>query len=354
MKTPLYNEHIQLGAKLVDFAGYEMPIQYEGIVGEHLTVRERVGVFDVSHMGRIEIKGEDAERFVDYLATNRISGKSVGSATYTVLCNEKGGSVDDVIFYRIKPETFFLVANASNCQKDLNHIEKMSSGFQVEIQEHFNSEGILALQGPNALPLLSKIFPKAAEMKPMRVIEELFQGEPIFIASTGYTGEKGVEFLVPNSVLKPLWSRLLSDGKEFGIAPIGLGARDTLRLEMGFALYGHELSDTIAPTESVSRWTVKLDKEQFVGKDSLVKLESPREEFGICLDDPGVPREGYSVFQNGQQIGVVTSGSFSPSLKKGIALAIGNTGITGDVEIQIRTHRAKGKIIPLPFYRRKT
>lgn len=353
MKTPLYDEHVQLGAKLVDFAGYEMPIQYRGIVQEHLTVREKVGIFDVSHMGRIEIKGVDAERFVDYLATNRIAGKSIGSATYAVLCNETGGCVDDVIFYRIQPETFFLVANASNCQKDLEHIQKMSSGFQVEIQEHFKTEGILALQGPNALPLLSKIFPKAAEMKPMRVMEEEFQDESIFIASTGYTGEKGVEFLVPHSVLKSLWNTLLRKGEAFGIAPIGLGARDTLRLEMGFALYGHELSDTIAPTESVSGWTVKLNKEQFVGKDSLIKLEDPRAEFGISFEGPGVPREGYLVFQEDKQIGVVTSGTFSPSLKKGIALVLGEKGISGDVEIQIRKHRAKGKVVPLPFYRRK-
>lgn len=357
LKTELFELHKQLGAKLAPFAGFEMPIHYTSIVQEHEAVRNHVGLFDVSHMGRISIEGEEAEAFLNYLCTNKIEGKVIGTATYTVLCNEKGGCVDDVIVYRLSEASFFIVANASNCEKDLIHIQNHAKDFSVRVQEHFLTEGIFALQGPKAINLITKIFPSVSEMKPMQVIKEEYNGASIFLATTGYTGEKGVEILAPNEVLASLWEELFQKGKEYNLQPVGLGARDTLRLEMGFALYGHELDDEISPTESVSAWTVKMNKENFLGKEALLSLEAggdKRAAFAVLLEDKGVPREGYSVLQGEKEVGVVTSGTFSPSLKQGIALVLGSPTLqVGEVvEIQIRKTKAKGKVVSLPFYKR--
>lgn len=355
-KTVLYDSHRLLGAKMVEFAGWEMPVQYKGIIQEHKTVRERVGIFDVSHMGRVVIRGKDAEIFLDYLSTNQIRGKQPGSATYTVWCNESGGTVDDLLVYNQCKNLFFVIVNASNRQKDLEHLYKQASHFDVVIEPKYESEGILAIQGPQARIVISKIFKEASNLKSMHFLSVLCREQELILSATGYTGAGGFEIYAPLKVIQELWHTFLVVGKAEEIEPVGLGARDTLRLEMGYALYGHELSEEIAPTESVSRWTVKWDKD-FLGKKALEQLEnSPKRrfEYGIILKDRGIAREGYKVFQKDELIGKVTSGTMSPSLNHAIAIILVDRKLKeGDnVAIQIRSNQCVAEIVKLPFYTR--
>lgn len=350
MKTPLYDNHIHLGGKIVEFAGWEMPIQYSGILQEHKAVRENAGLFDVSHMGRILVEGVDAEKFLDHLSTNKIMGKADHSATYTVLPNEKGTCVDDVIIYKQDATHFFLIVNAGNRQKDLSHLQEHASGFQVTIKDTFGEEGIICLQGPQALPLLHSLFPEASSLKKMQHLTTTYKGLPLIIATTGYTGEPGVEIYAPNVLIVPLWNYFL----KAGAAPAGLGARDTLRLEMGYALYGHELSDNHYPQESVSAWTIKWQGRDFLGKEAMLQRQNASKQCqrGVVLEEKGIPREGYPVLFDGEIIGKVSSGTFSPTLEKGIAIVSLDRPMENNqqVEIQIRQQQVKGKIVPLPFY----
>ncbi len=355
-RTVLYEKHALLGAKLVEFAGWQMPVQYTSLIQEHLAVRQHVGIFDVSHMGRILVQGPEAERFLDYLCTNKIADKSNFSATYTVLCREDGYCVDDVIVYKQDPHHFFVIANAGNRQKDLDHLKKEAQAFTVEIQDRYDTEGILAIQGPSAHPLLLQLFPEALNLKPMHFMMASYRDQPIILSGTGYTGAGGFEIYAPNGLIPQLWDLFLTEGKSYQIQPIGLGARDTLRLEMGYALYGHEISESIAPIESVSAWTVKWDKKDFLGKEALQKLqqkETKRSEYGIVLSDKGIAREGYEVFREDKKIGTVTSGTMSPSLQKAIAIVLVEERLQeGDyVEVQIRQQRVKAQVVKLPFWK---
>ncbi|MBA3238208.1 MAG: glycine cleavage system aminomethyltransferase GcvT [Parachlamydiaceae bacterium] len=355
MKTILYDRHKALGAQFVDFGGWEMPLQYTGILQEHAAVRTKVGLFDVSHMGRISIEGDDAELFLDYLSANKISGKKEGSATYTVLCTSTGGSVDDTIIYCIDKNHYFMIANASNRQKDLAHLQSHAKEFKVSIYPSYENEGILAIQGPASRDLIYKIFPEGRELKkPMHFLKVLYKNHELFLSATGYTGESGFELYASNEIIPELWDLLLKEGSTNGIVPVGLGARNTLRLEMGYALYGHEISDTIAPTESVARWSVKLDKQNFLGKEALVTLENAYEKrfaYGIVLLEPGVARDNYLLYQKGIEIGIVSSGSFSPTLTCSIALAVSHVPLELEekVEIKIREHFCAAKIVHIPF-----
>lgn len=354
MKTILYEQHLSLGAKMVDFGGWQMPIQYKGIISEHIAVRQHVGIFDVSHMGRISIEGKDAGKLLEYLSTNYIIKKPDGSATYTVWCNESGMCLDDLIIYKISSSNFFIVVNAGNRQKDLDHLKHHAAKFDVIITDYYQDGGILAVQGPKADALVSHVFPTAASLKPMHFISDHYENEEIFVARTGYTGEDGFEIYASNAITKKLWDKLLEDGKQFSIEPIGLGARDTLRLEMGYALYGHEINETITPTESVSTWTVKFDKDDFIGKKSLEATPAKRHEYGIVLENKGIPREGCEVFDtSGNLIGKVSSGTFSPSLNQGIAIVLVEKNLhEGDnVDVKIRQHLCRAKVIKLPFYK---
>ncbi len=358
MKTALYDYHHGLGAKLADFAGWEMPIHYKGVIAEHHAVREAVGLFDVSHMGRIAVAGPDAEKLLNRLSTNQIEGRPVLSATYTVWCHDHGGSVDDVMIYKSEiPDHFFVVFNAANRQKDLTHIFEYADGMDVQIQDYFSGQGILALQGPQATALLSLLYPQAAEIKPMRFITLQDGVEEIMISRTGYTGAGGFELFSSDNQIVKLWSLLLQKGQNYGIEPAGLGARDTLRLEMGFALYGHELSDEIAPSESVSAWTVRLDKTDFIGKEALEKLDKStkkRYAYGVKLIDPGIARQGYRVFKGGRDTGLVTSGSFSPTLNAAIALIMVDSPLLAGerIGIRIRQSLCQAELIQLPFVRK--
>jgi aminomethyltransferase len=353
MKTVLYEKHCALGAKIVEFSGWEMPLQYQGIIAEHHNVRQRVGIFDVSHMGRILISGIDAESFLEFICTNRIVGKKNFSAIYTVLTAENGGCIDDVLVYKQDSEHFFLVCNAGNRQQVLRHILAFSKDYNVQIKDRFSEDGILSLQGPLASPIVKKLFPDAPNLKPMQFCSVTYKGQEIILSTTGYTGAGGFEFYASNSIIPDLWEQLLLIGKSYGIMPIGLGARDTLRLEMGYALYGHEISETIAPIESVAAWAVKLDKENFLGKQSLVNLKRAkiRSEYAIEMVDAGIARAGYDLFFEGGKIGVVTSGTHSPTLNKAIAIVLVNRKLqkNDQVEVKIRSNLCKAKVVDLPF-----
>lgn len=352
MKTALYARHCALGAKMVDFCGWEMPLQYQGIIPEHHAVRERVGLFDISHMGRVLVQGKDAEKFLDYISTNKIAGKQDGSATYTVWCLPSGGCIDDVIVYRETSTHFFVVVNACNRKVDLEHLQKESRGFDVRIQDRYADEGILAIQGPLATQVLSQFFRQPIDLKNMHFQLLRYEGHELILSATGYTGAGGFEIYGSHAVIEILWDRLLDE--KYGIQPVGLGARDTLRLEMGYALYGHEISPQIAANESVAAWAVKWNKPNFIGKSALEKIEkSPkkRSEKGIVMIDKGIARAGFEVYNKDKQIGIVTSGTYSPTLNQSIALALleGSIPKDGIVEIQIRQNRCKAKIVELPF-----
>jgi len=356
MRTALFDRHCALGAKVVEFCGWEMPVQYKGIIPEHKAVRQSVGIFDVSHMGRILVEGKDAEKLLDYLSTNKIAGKDNGTATYTVWNKPNGGCVDDVIIYKIDPTHFFVIVNAGNRQKDLDHVKQQSKDFDVRIQDKFKEEGIIAIQGPKALDLVAETFPEAGNLKFMHFTALKHMGREMILSATGYTGSGGFEIYAPHELIVDLWDRFLENGKKYGIEPIGLGARDTLRLEMGFALYGHEINEEISANESVSAWTIKWEKE-FLGKDSLQKIESgpnKRREYGVVLLDKGIAREGYEVFHRNHSIGKVTSGNYAPTLEKAIAIVLVNEklAVGAVVEIQIRNNRIKAEVVELPFYRR--
>lgn len=342
MRTALFERHVQLGAKIVDFAGWEMPLQYSTILQEVKQVRENAGLFDVSHMGRILISGPDSEKFLDFLSTNRISGKKDKSATYTVWCHPNGGSIDDLIVYRIDAEHFFVICNAANCVKDHAHLIEQSKNFDVIIEECFQKEGILALQGPKSLSFLEKIIPEVADLKPMKFL----QHGSLIVAGTGYTGAGGCEIYASNEKIIELWDALI----DLGVPPIGLGARDVLRLEMGYALYGHELSDTIAPTESIAAWSVKLDKPTFLGKEALL-TRNKRCEWGLTLEEKGVAREGYEVHHQDQKIGTITSGTYSPTLEKSIAIVLADKPLPPGTEVTvlIRGKPTLAKVASLPF-----
>lgn len=351
MRTVLYDTHCALGAKVVDFQGWEMPIQYKGIILEHQAVRNNVGLFDVSHMGRIFVEGPDSFDLLNYLSTNELRGKEAGTATYTVWCHDSGMCVDDLLIYRQAEDKFFIIVNAGNRQKDLDHLLRHAHGRNVIVKDHYQSDAILALQGPKANALLIEKFPQISSLKTMHFMEADYEGEKIVISRTGYTGAGGVEIYLPNEKAVSFWNYLMEAGKAFGIEPVGLGARDTLRLEKGYALYGHEISETIAPTESVAAWSVKWNKGSFIGRRALEKVPKKRAEYGIILTDKGIAREGYSVFLGEEEIGRVTSGTFSPTLNQAIAIVLVERNLAeGDiVEVQVRQNRCRACVVPLPF-----
>ena len=331
MKTALFDRHVALGAKMGDFAGWEMPLQYKGVLVEHQAVRERAGLFDISHMARVSIRGRDAARFMEWLSSHRLRGDF--SATYTCLCNEAGGTVDDVLVYRENETSFFVICNAARREADLAHFRRYKKGFDVDIEESFRTEGILALQGPEA----DRYLPSLPRMSFER------RGN-LIVSGTGYTGSGGVEIFGSNELIRALWDELLAKGA----MPIGLGARDTLRLEKGFALYGHELSEEISPIESVSSWTISPGKD-FLGKESLSRWG--RRAFGIRMQEGSIARSGFKVFQEGDEIGEVTSGGFSPTLKIPIALILSRKPLKmgEDVAVKIRERYVAATVSPLPF-----
>jgi len=362
-KTQLYGVH-QQSAKLTVFAGFEMPLWYKGIIPEHLAVRNSVGIFDISHMGRIIIKGVDSEHFLNYVITNDVSRLSPGSAQYSVMCNEKGGVIDDFVVYRLEEEKFMMVSNATNREKDYNWLVRNAEGFNVEIEEISDKVAMLAVQGPNAEKTLEKISTEElSKIERFKCGYSHLANVKVSISRTGYTGEDGFEVFIWNaSLTEPdnavkLWNATLEAGKTFEIEPCGLGARDTLRLEAGMCLYGNDIDENTTPLEAALGFVVKLQKDNFIGKEVLLKQKSEeikRKRVGIRMGDHGVPRSGFEIYSSkGEKIGHVTSGTFSPVLKCGIGMAYIQSSQAKEgniVNVKIRDKLVKGKIVSFPFY----
>jgi aminomethyltransferase len=357
-RTPIYDEHRAAGGKLIPFAGWEMPVQYEtGIVREHQAVRDGAGLFDVSHMGELEIRGPGALDLVQYVTTNDASTLEVGQAQYSVLCTEAGTALDDCLVYRFA-DRFMIVTNASNHGQDRAWIERHAGGFDVEVVDRSDETGLLALQGPNAQAILGRLTDTDLDgIGYYRFAEGDVAGHPTVISRTGYTGEDGFELYLPAAASADVWRRLMAAGSDEGLLPVGLGARDSLRLEMGYILYGNDLDERRTPLEAGLGWVVKLDKGEFLGRRALEtqKQIGLRERLvGFSLRERGFPRHGYEVRAGGEAVGEVTSGLLSPSLDRGVGLAYvaveaAKPGTA--VDIMIRGKPVPAEVTRPPFYR---
>jgi len=356
-RTALYDEHKKMGGKLIDFFGWELPVQYEGIIEEHESVRNNAGIFDVSHMGEVVVIGKESLAFVNYLVTNDVSKLSDGQVLYTMMCNEKGGVVDDLLVYKMNDQTFFLVINAGNIEKDLAWMNENSKQFDVHITDESDQYAQIAIQGPNAQNILQKIVDFNLDDLPFFCFKNncVIEGGHCLISRTGYTGEDGFELYLGNKAVVKVWNKLLEVGQEVGLKPAGLGARDTLRFEAQLPLYGNEIDEDISPLEAGLKMFVKLDKKNFIGKEALVNQKSTRKIVGFEIKK-GIPRHGYDVIKNDSIIGKVTTGYFSPTLKKNIGLALINSeyGEIGETfDIQIRNKKVPAQIISKRFYHKQ-
>jgi len=361
-KTPLHELHKNAGAKMAAFGGWDMPIVYTSILEEHKAVREGVGMFDVSHMGQVFVGGPDASKFLNYLLTNEISAQPRGAAIYAHMLNEEGGVIDDLIAYRFKENMDLLVVNASRIDADWSWIQSQTNGFNIQISNESPSYGIIAIQGPAAIRLATKLNPQIAAINRFRVLNVPWENHELIVARTGYTGEDGVEFITANEALPKLWDALEKIAKRENIAPFalcGLGARDTLRLEAGYPLWGHELNEKTTPLEASYEWVVKWKKPSFIGKKAIEKQKEiglSRKIFGFTSNQRGpMARQGCLILDtDGQRVGIVTSGSFSPTLNKPIAMGFLNKQVWGQKDFQADVH---GRMLPisvceLPFYKR--
>ena len=357
-RTPLHGEHIALGAKMVPFAGYEMPVHYPaGITAEHAAVRTAAGLFDVSHMGEFTVRGERALDFVQHVGTNDASKLEVGQAQYSTLLNHEGKLLDDLLVYRY-PDHYMLVVNGSNREKDFAWVSQFAERFGVELADRTDEIALLALQGPRAQEVLSRLTDAELEaIRYYRFVEGTVNGVPATISRTGYTGEDGFELYVAAADAPALWRRILEEGAELGVTPAGLGCRDSLRLEMGYALYGSDLDEERTPLEAGLGWVVKLDKGDFVGRDALLRQKEEgirRKLVGFVLKERGFPRHGYPVRVDGEDVGEVTSGVVSPSLGEGVGMAYvpAEAAKPGtEVGIVIRGRAVPAEVVRPPFYR---
>jgi aminomethyltransferase len=357
--TPLNQLHKELGARMVEFGGWEMPVQYAGVIEEHLAVRGSAGLFDVSHMGEIEVIGDNALGFLQYLTTNDVARLVDGQVQYSALCYPDGGVVDDVTLYRSDARHFMFCVNAANTDKDFAWMQKVlaESGMQgVTLRNVSDDYAQIALQGPKSDQILAALTDVPLDKISYYHFDKGdVAGVPTLISRTGYTGSGGFELYLRPEAAEKVWRGLTAVGAPLGLVPVGLGARDTLRLEKGYALYGHELSPEISPLEAGLGWIVKLDKGDFVGRDALLSQKSngvPRRWVGLKMIDRGIPREGYPVFSGERQIGVVTSGTMSPTLKIGIGLALVETAcavLDGEVEVGVRNRRLRAGMVRTPF-----
>lgn len=358
-KTKFYNIHEKLGAKLVPFAGYQMPIQYSSIIAEHKAVRNSVGVFDVSHMGEVFVSGKDAEKFVQHITVNDASKLTDGGVQYSAMCYEDGGIIDDLLAYRLNEESFMLVVNASNIEKDFEWMQKQNS-FDAKLSNLSDDYSLLAVQGPNSKEVVQSAFNTTLDFEYYRFAKINFSGKEIIISRTGYTGELGYEiyFVGDESFAEDIWNKIFSAGEKFNIIPIGLGARDTLRLEMGFCLYGNDIDQTTNPLEAGLGWITKLKKDNFIGLDSLKKIKEnglKRKLTAMISEERIIPRKGCEIFCDGKNIGIATSGTQSPTLEKAIALGYVNSEYSDEGKelfINIRGKEISAKVVTLPFIKK--
>ena len=356
--TPLHSVHRALGAKMVDFGGWDMPVQYSGIIDEHHAVRRAVGVFDVSHMGEIEIRGPEAARLADFVTTNAVQKLNIGQVHYSGLLYEHGGFVDDILVHKVAQDHYFLCVNASNQEKDFEHIRALNR-FDARVENAGGRFAQLAIQGPKAQATLRKLTPvDLASIRYYWFTDGEVAGAPARIAHTGYTGEDGFEIYVAPAEAARVWSEVFEAGAEFGIKPCGLGARNTLRLEAKMALYGHEIDASISPLEAGLGWIVKFDKGEFVGRAALVRQQESgvkRKLAGFEMRGRGIGRDGYEVLLDGAPAGWVTSGSFSPTLNKNIGLCYlpaGHAQPGKAIQIMIRSQPVDAVTVETPFYKR--
>jgi len=358
-KTALHDVHKSLGAKLVEFAGFIMPIQYQGIIGEHKRVRATVGLFDISHMGEFIISGPNAEDFLNYVTVNDVSKLEVGAAQYTVMCYPDGGIVDDLLIYR-NTDHYMMVVNAANIQKDWQWINQHKMD-DVTLENQSDSTVLLAIQGPDSTKVVQKLSDKNVEdIGYYHFVEDSIAGIPGILSRTGYTGEVGYEVYIESDNAREIWGAIMEAGKEFHIEPIGLGARDTLRLEAGLYLYGNDIDKDTNPLEAGLHWITKLEKDDFIGKEALQAVKAKGIEkklVGFEVMGKGIPRHGYLITFSGKTVGEVTSGTQSPTLEKGIGMGYvqreyENSGTT--FNIKIRQREIPAKVVKKPFYKRKS
>lgn len=359
-RTPFYELHQLLGAKIVDFAGYEMPVQYSSIIEEHMAVRNAVGVFDVSHMGKFEVRGKDALAFLQKVSVNDVSKLWIGKIQYSAMCYEDGGIVDDLLVYRME-DRYMLVVNAANLTKDWDWLQSQKFG-DVELKDISDATALLAIQGPKSLATLQKLTnTDLSKIEYYAFVKADLSGLPMIISRTGYTGELGFEiyFTADTIVAQNVWKAIFEAGKEFNIAPIGLGARDTLRLEMGFCLYGNDIDKTTNPLEAGLGWITKLNKNGFNGKRAIMQSRKDglkRKLVGFTLPDRTLARHGYELQHQGKQIGQVTSGTFSPTLQHGIGMgyvSIEASAVGTNIDVVIRDKTILATIVDIPFVHRK-
>ncbi len=358
--TPLYEKHVELKGKIIDFGGWALPVEYSGIIPEHEAVRNQAGLFDVSHMGEITVKGEDAEKYLQMIVTNDISVLNDNQIAYTPMCYLDGGVVDDLLVYKYSSTDYLLVVNASNTPKDFEWLLSQSFG-NVEIKNVSDDYAQLALQGPEAQTILQKL--SSVDLNSIEFyhfLGDVNVGEfSTIVSRTGYTGEDGFELYFKAEDGPKMWDLLLQAGKEYGLVPAGLGARDTLRFEAALPLYGQEIDKDITPLEAGLGFFVKLNKENFIGKEVLAKQKAEglkRKVIGFEMVDRGIPRSHYEVFADGRKVGYVTTGSFSPTLKKNIGLALVEAEYAKEgteIEISVRNKNLKAKVIKKPFYTKK-
>jgi len=355
-KTALYDKHVSLGAKIVPFAGFEMPVQYSGVTEEHFAVREKAGLFDVSHMGQFFIEGAGSKELLQYVTTNNVDALENGKAQYSCLPNENGGIVDDLIVYKMEDEKYFVVVNASNIDKDWDHISKYNT-FGAQMTNASDEMSLLAVQGPKATEILQKLTETNLSEIPYYhfTVGSVAGVNEVIISNTGYTGSGGFEIYFKNESAEKLWDAIIEAGAEEGIVPCGLAARDTLRLEKGFCLYGNDIDDTTSPIEAGLGWITKFDKD-FVSKEIFAKQKEEgvtRKLVGFELTDKGVPRHDYPVVDaEGNVIGKVTSGTQSPMKKVGLGLAYVDKPhfkLGSEIFIQVRNKNIPAKVVKAPF-----
>jgi aminomethyltransferase len=358
-RTPLYACHVEAGARIVDFAGWEMPVQYTGVIEEHRAVRTAAGLFDVSHMGEVRVRGAGAEAFLQRLTPNDVSKLVPGRAHYSGLLTEGGTYVDDLLIYRMGAEDFLVVVNASNADRDFEWIASRAGGDMgdVEVVNESDRYALLALQGPKALEILTGLASAPVDIAGLKYYgfaEGQVNGAPALISRTGYTGEDGFELYLPPEDAPAVWRRLV----EAGASPAGLGARDTLRLEAAMALYGHELDETTTPFEAGLGWVVKLDKGDFLGRDALVAQKAegtPRKLVGFEVQGRGIARQGHGVVSDGGAVGIVTSGTWSPTFEKALGMAYVPPDLAAvgtALTLEVRGKVLPAVVVELPFYRR--
>jgi len=361
-RTPLYETHRAAGAKLVDFAGWDMPIQYGSVIEEYQTVRARAGLFDVSHMGRLYFSGSGSGPFLQRLTTNDVAKLAVGGAHYSMMCREDGGILDDVFVYRTGETDFLLCVNASNRKKIIEWINRQHRDTdQCAVEDRSSAVAQIAVQGPSSRTVLARLCTKDLEaLKLHRSHEDRVAGIPCFVARTGYTGELGFELNVPSDRAVELWRSVMDAGKDQGIKPAGLGARDLLRLEMGYLLYGNDINEQTSPIEAGAEWTVSFEKGPFLGRDALLAQKNADVRRGFIafeLAEKGVPRHGFPILDpaSSQTIGEVSSGNLSPLLQKGIGLGyvpVSYVPVGTPVAIDIRGKIVPASIVKAPFYKR--